>query len=65
MGLSGELWEFIGLSIGISVASCSFGGTFQETIFFMEGYLIFVINFFGSFLVDCCMVHCPSFASFA
>jgi hypothetical protein len=32
-----------------SVASCSFEGTFWETIFLVEGYLLFVFLSFGSF----------------
>jgi hypothetical protein len=33
---------------------------------FLGGMLpFFVFLFFWFFLVDCCMVHCPSFASFA
>jgi hypothetical protein len=31
--------------------------SFWETIFLDEGYLLFVFFSFGSFLVDCCMVH--------
>jgi hypothetical protein len=71
----------VGLSRGNSDAPCSFGGTFWETIFLAEVYLIFVFHFwfflvdcyiylifvfhFWFFLVDCYMVHCLSFASFA
>jgi hypothetical protein len=33
----------------ISFASCSFRGTFWETIFLVEGYLLFVFLSFGSF----------------
>ena len=33
----------------ISFASCPFGGTFWETIFLVEGYLLFVFLSFGSF----------------
>jgi hypothetical protein len=41
----------MGLSGGrdISFASCSFGGIFWETIFLVEGYLLFVFLSFGSF----------------
>jgi hypothetical protein len=35
--------------VGISFASCSFGGTFWEKIFLVEGYLLFVFFSFGSF----------------
>jgi hypothetical protein len=38
---------------GDSIASCSFGGTFVETIFFDEGFPSFCLPFFGSFSVDC------------
>jgi hypothetical protein len=31
-----------------SFASCSFGGTFWETFFLVEGYLLFVFLSFGS-----------------
>jgi hypothetical protein len=34
---------------GISFASCSFEGIFWETIFLMEGYLLFVFLSSGSF----------------
>jgi hypothetical protein len=33
--------------LGIFFASCSFGGTFWETIFLVEGYLLFVFLSFG------------------
>jgi hypothetical protein len=33
----------------ISFASCSSGGIFWETIFLVEGYLLFVFLSFGSF----------------
>jgi len=56
-------WELAGGG-GDSIASCSFGSTFLETIFLAEGYPSFCLPFFGSFSVDC-EVHCPSFASFA
>jgi len=36
-----------------SIASCSFGGTFVETIFLDEGFPLFCLPFFGSFSVDC------------
>jgi hypothetical protein len=36
-------------ALGGSFASCSFGGTFWETIFLVEGYLLFVFLSFGSF----------------
>jgi hypothetical protein len=35
--------------VGIFFASCSFGRTFWETIFLVEGYLLFVFLSFGSF----------------
>jgi hypothetical protein len=38
---------------GGSFASCSFGGTFVETIFLDEGFASFCLPFFGSFSVDC------------
>ena len=38
---------------GGSIASCSFGGTFVETIFLDEGFPSFCLPFFGSFSVDC------------
>ena len=38
---------------GDSIASCSFGGTFVETIFLVEGFPSFCLPFFGSFSVDC------------
>jgi hypothetical protein len=37
------------LSSGDSVASCTFGGTFWEKNFLVEGYLLFVFLSFGSF----------------
>jgi hypothetical protein len=40
-------------------ASCSFGGTFWETIL-VEGYLLFCLPFFWFLLVDCYMMHCLS-----
>jgi hypothetical protein len=57
MGLSGggeffwlKPWEFsCFLCGGDSVASCSFGGAFWETVFLVEGYLLFVFLSFGSF----------------
>jgi hypothetical protein len=57
MGLSGgggifwlKHWGFsCFLYGGNSVASCSFGGTFWETIFLVEGFLLFVFLSFGSF----------------
>jgi hypothetical protein len=49
-------------ALGDSDASCSFGGTYRETLFLAEVYLLFVFHFWF-FLVDCYMVHCPSFAS--
>jgi len=36
-----------------SIASCSFGGTFVETIFLDEGFPSFCLPFFDSFSVDC------------
>jgi len=42
-----------GLGWGGSIASCSFGGTFVETIFLDEGFPSFCLPFFGSFSVDC------------
>ena len=42
-----------GLRWGDSIASCSFGGTFVETIFLDEGFPSFCLPFFGSFSVDC------------
>ena len=36
-------------ALGDIFASCSFGGTFWETIFLVEGYLLFVFLSFGSF----------------
>jgi hypothetical protein len=36
-------------ALGDSVAFCSIGGTFQDTFFLMEGYLLFVFISFGSF----------------
>jgi hypothetical protein len=41
-----------------SLSSCSFGGTFWETIFLVEGYLLFVFLSFGSFwlIVTWCIV---------
>jgi hypothetical protein len=42
---------------GDSVSSCSFGGTFLETIFLAEGFPSFRLPFFGSFSVDCWIVH--------
>jgi hypothetical protein len=45
-------------------ASCSFGSTFWETIFLAEVHLLFVFHFWF-FLVESCIVHCPSFACFA
>ena len=38
---------------GGSFASCSFGGTFVETIFLDEGFPSFCLPIFGSFSVDC------------
>ncbi len=38
-------WRYLGYSF----ASCSLGGTFWETIFLVEGYLLFVFLPFGSF----------------
>ena len=38
---------------GDSIASCSFGGTFVETIFLDEGVPSFCLPFFGSVSVDC------------
>ncbi len=59
-------WGFSCFSSGgDSFAYCSVGSTFRETNFLVEGYLLFVFLFFWFLLVDCCMVHCPSFASFA
>ena len=43
----------MGLGEGGSIASCSFGGTFVETIFLDEGFPSFCLPFFGSFSVDC------------
>jgi hypothetical protein len=37
------------LSNGDSFGSCSFGCTFWETIFLVEGYLLFVFLSFGSY----------------
>jgi hypothetical protein len=52
------------LSCGHSFASCTFGGTVLDNI--LGGRLpSFCLPFFWFFLVDCYMVHCPSFASFA
>ncbi len=68
MGLSGGgdivASCYFGGTWGISFASCSFGGIFWETIFLVEGYLLF-FSFLLVLLVDCYVVHCPSFASFA
>jgi hypothetical protein len=46
------------LNDGDSFASCSFGGTFWETIFLVEGYLLFVFFSFGSYwlIVTWCIV---------
>jgi hypothetical protein len=50
--------EFISLTVGDSVVSSvveilllpgSYGGTFWETFFLVEGYLLFVFLSFGSF----------------
>jgi hypothetical protein len=52
-------WKFSWLLIdGDSFASCSFGGTFWETIFLVEGYLLFVFLSFGSdwLIVTLCIV---------
>jgi hypothetical protein len=52
-------WEFSCLlSDGDSFASCSFGGTFWETIFLVEGYHFFVFLSFGSYwlIVTWCIV---------
>jgi hypothetical protein len=53
MGLSGVgillLPVLVETLVGISSASYSFGGTFWETIFLVEGYLLFVFLSFGSF----------------
>ncbi len=68
MGLSGD---------GDIVASCSFGGTWGillllvllKALFGRQFSLLNVTFFLSSFLlvllVDCYMVNCPSFASFA
>ncbi len=66
MGLSGggkilwlKRWGFICfLSGGDSVASCSFGSTFRETIFLVEGDLLFVFLSFDSYwlIVTWCIV---------
>jgi hypothetical protein len=61
-------WEFSGLSIGDYFASCSFGGTGESVASYSFGGTFcpsFGFPFFWFFLVDCCMVNCPSFASFA
>ena len=47
-----NLLGIYGLNRGDSVASCSFGGIFQVTIFLVEGYLLFFFNFWF-FLVYC------------
>ncbi len=52
-------WEFSCLlSDRDSFASCSFGGTFWETIFSVEGYLLFVFHSYGSYwlIVAWCIV---------
>jgi hypothetical protein len=54
-----KVWEFsCFLSSGDSFASCSFGGTFWETIFLVEVYLLFVFLSFGSYwlIVKWCIV---------
>jgi hypothetical protein len=33
--------------------------------FSLQKFTFFLSSIFGSFSVDCYMVHCPSFASFA
>jgi hypothetical protein len=63
MGLGGGGEGIFDLVLQDSIFSSSL--FLWETIFLVEGYLLFVILFFWFFLVDCCMVHCPSFASFA
>jgi hypothetical protein len=45
LGGGGGIYDFI--------ASCSFRGTFVETIFLDEGFPSFCLPFFGSFSVDC------------
>jgi hypothetical protein len=49
-----HLWEFVascsfGGTWAILLLSGSFGSTFWETIFLVEGYLLFVFLSFGSF----------------
>ncbi len=39
-------------ALGDSFASCTFGDTFREAIFLVEGHLLFVFLSFG-FLLDC------------
>jgi hypothetical protein len=62
MGLSGGggfcCFLFFWRHLGDSFASCSFGGTFWETIFLVEGYLLFVFISFGSYwlIVTWCIV---------
>jgi hypothetical protein len=45
-----NLLGIYGLNRGDSVASCSFGGIFQVTIFLVEGYLLFVFHFLVLFI---------------
>jgi hypothetical protein len=52
MGLSGDR-DFVvscslGGTLGILLLPGSFGSTFWETIFLMEGYLLFIFLSFGS-----------------
>jgi hypothetical protein len=49
---------------GDSLASCTFWRHFSGDNFLgrrLPSFFVFLS--FGSFLVDCCMLHCPSFAS--
>ncbi len=41
--------SFVSDTLGILLLPDSFGGTFWETIFLVEGYLLFVFLSFGSF----------------